>query len=84
MLVNSEFATAAAAMLDAAGAGKKSKVFMLCRSGARSIAAAEALTAAGYENVYNVLDGFEGNPDEAGHRATRGGWKYDGLPWMQK
>ncbi|MGI9350334.1 MAG: rhodanese-like domain-containing protein [Rhizobiaceae bacterium] len=84
MLVNPEFVTAAATMLEAAGAKKNSRVFTLCRSGMRSIAAAESLTSAGFENAYNILDGFEGNPDEAGHRATLGGWKFEGLPWMQK
>ncbi|MBS9534487.1 rhodanese-like domain-containing protein [Mycobacterium sp. M1] len=53
----------------------------LCRSGNRSIPAAEAGTAAGLTS-YNVLDGFEGNLDEHGHRGTTG-WKAVGLPWRQ-
>lgn len=57
-------------------------VYFLCRSGARSVAAAEAATAAGWSSAHNVLDGFEGPVDEHGHRAVAG-WKQTGLPWRQ-
>lgn len=52
---------------------------LLCRSGVRSIAAAEAATAAGY-TAYNVLEGFEGQPDRFGDRVLNG-WKNRSLPW---
>jgi rhodanese-related sulfurtransferase len=55
----------------------------ICRSGARSHHAASAATAAGYAQSYNVLQGFEGDKNEAGHRNTLGGWKVAGLPWIQ-
>lgn len=58
-------------------------LLFLCRSGARSRAAAEAMTAAGYRRCYNVADGFEGAPDVEGHRGSRAGWKAAGLPWAQ-
>ena len=54
----------------------------LCRSGNRSIGSAQAATAAGIGPSYNVLDGFEGNLDENGHRGGTG-WKAVGLPWKQ-
>lgn len=57
-------------------------VVFLCRSGNRSIGAAEAATAAGIGPSYNVLDGFEGNLDENRHRGGTG-WKAVGLPWKQ-
>ncbi|MDH6198134.1 rhodanese-related sulfurtransferase [Mycobacterium frederiksbergense] len=57
-------------------------VAFLCRSGNRSIAAAEAATAAGIGPSYNILDGFEGNLDENRHRGGTG-WKAVGLPWKQ-
>ena len=57
-------------------------VYFICRSGVRSRAAADALTAAGLGPAYNVLEGFEGPPDAAGHR-TVSGWKNSGLPWLQ-
>ena len=59
-------------------------IYFLCRSGVRSLAAAEAARAAGFPHVYNVADGFEGPPDAAGHRGVMAGWKAEGLPWRQK
>lgn len=61
--------------------GERPVVF-LCRSGNRSIGAAEAATAAGIAPSYNVLDGFEGNLDASKHRGGTG-WKAVGLPWTQ-
>lgn len=56
-------------------------LIFLCRSGARSVAAASAATAAGF-TAYNVLEGFEGEPDASGAR-TLNGWKNRGLPTSQ-
>ena len=53
-------------------------ILLLCRSGARSAAAAASLTEAGFTDTYNVVAGFEGNPGPTGQR--QGGWK-DTLPW---
>ena len=64
-------------------ADSSAPVLFLCRSGARSRAAAEALTAAGYSRCYNVAEGFEGDKDGQSHRGQRGGWKVAALPWMQ-
>lgn len=58
-------------------------VVLICRSGARSRAAAMALSAAGLGPCYNIATGFEGDPDEQRHRGTASGWKADGLPWVQ-
>ncbi|HEY8721669.1 rhodanese-like domain-containing protein [Pengzhenrongella sp.] len=70
--------------LAAAGlaAGDGRPVVFLCRSGVRSIAAAQAATAAGLGPAYNVLEGFEGGVDRAGHRGATG-WRAAGLPWSQ-
>ncbi|HZF76173.1 MAG TPA: rhodanese-like domain-containing protein [Acetobacteraceae bacterium] len=67
-----------------AGITPASKVYFLCRSGARSLAAGQAVQQAGFPHAYNVADGFEGPPDAEGHRGTVAGWKADGLPWRQK
>ena len=69
--------------LKAAGVtpGERPVVF-LCRSGNRSIGAAEAATEAGIGPSYNILDGFEGNLDDSKHRGGTG-WKAIGLPWVQ-
>jgi rhodanese-related sulfurtransferase len=58
-------------------------VFMLCRSGQRSRIAGEMLSQEGFTNVYNVLEGFEGDKDDNGHRNTISGWRFHGLPWKQ-
>ena len=58
-------------------------VVLICRSGQRSIAAGVALEQAGFAEVYNVLEGFEGPLDDAHHRGSRGGWRKEGLPWEQ-
>jgi rhodanese-related sulfurtransferase len=59
-------------------------VLLICRSGIRSLAAGEALIRIGFTDVYNVLEGFEGNLDVQRHRGTLGGWRYHGLPWEQE
>jgi sulfur dioxygenase len=63
-------------------AGQGQKLVMLCRSGVRSIAAAKRATELGLE-AYNILEGFEGDPDAQAQRGQRGGWKRCGLPWRQ-
>ena len=59
-------------------------LYFICRSGARSLAAAETAVEAGFPHSYNVADGFEGPPDADGHRGRVSGWKADGLPWRQR
>jgi rhodanese-related sulfurtransferase len=67
--------------IPSAGEGERPVVF-LCRSGNRSIGAAEVATEAGFTPSYNVLDGFEGQLDVHGHRGETG-WRAVGLPWKQ-
>jgi len=67
--------------VQALGAGGK-KLVLLCRSGVRSIAAAQRATELGLQ-AYNILEGFEGDPDEQAHRGQKGGWRFRGLPWQQ-
>ncbi|CAJ8963471.1 rhodanese-like domain-containing protein [Burkholderia pseudomallei] len=63
--------------------GKDAVVLLLCRSGNRSALAAQAAAKAGFTQVFNVLEGFEGDLDDAGHRGTTNGWRLHGLPWRQ-
>ena len=79
MQVNGDFVR----LVEDAGVPKGAEVFLICRSGARSAAAAAALTQAGFANCYNVAEGFEGDKDEHGRRGALGGWKAAGLPWVQ-
>lgn len=58
-------------------------LMLLCRSAVRSHNAAIAAAAVGYTNVYNILEGFEGDKDDTGRRGTIGGWRKAGLPWIQ-
>lgn len=58
-------------------------IFFLCRSGVRSMGAAEAMTQAGYSHCHNVTGGFEGDKDAEAHRGKTNGWKVAGLPWRQ-
>jgi rhodanese-related sulfurtransferase len=64
-------------------ADKNTPLLFLCRSGARSAAAAKAMTAAGHTTCLNVTDGFEGPLDAGAKRGGSGGWKASGLPWRQ-
>lgn len=64
-------------------AGKAQTILLLCRSGKRSAAAAEAATKAGFAQVFNVLEGFEGDLDEQQRRGGFNGWRHAGLPWVQ-
>lgn len=58
------------------------KVVLLCRSGVRSVAAAQRATGLGIE-AYNILEGFEGDVNASGQRGQLGGWRKRGLPWHQ-
>jgi rhodanese-related sulfurtransferase len=65
---------------------KSDTIFVMCRSGVRSALAGNLLYKAGFTNVYNVIDGFEGdknkhlNSPEFGKRIING-WKSSKLPW---
>jgi rhodanese-related sulfurtransferase len=58
-------------------------VYLICRSGQRSQDAGKALEAAGFTDVTHIVHGFEGELDDAFHRNTLSGWRFDGLPWTQ-
>ncbi|MCP1120439.1 rhodanese-like domain-containing protein [Robbsia andropogonis] len=61
--------------------GADRPVLMLCRSAVRSKAAGQLAAAHGFSHVFDVLEGFEGDKDTAGHRKSVGGWCWRGLPW---
>ncbi len=61
----------------------ESVVLCLCRSGARSHNAAALAAQHGYTAAMNILEGFEGDKDSAGHRGSKNGWQAAGLPWTQ-
>lgn len=63
--------------------GKDKVVLLICRSGKRSALAAEAAAKAGLTQVFNVLEGFEGELNDHQQRGTQDGWRFRGLPWIQ-
>jgi rhodanese-related sulfurtransferase len=63
--------------------GKDQTLVLICRSGLRSVDAGIALERAGFSQVVNVLEGFEGELDDNEQRCTESGWRFDGLPWTQ-
>src|SRR6201994_4275675 len=64
--------------LKQAGLTPDNRIYFICRSGVRSLSAAEAARAAGFPHVYNVADGFEGPVDGSGRRGQAAGWKAEG------
>lgn len=63
--------------------GKDQVILLLCRSGNRSAQAAAAAHKAGFTQVYNVLEGFEGDLNESHQRGANNGWRFHHLPWSQ-
>ncbi len=62
---------------------KERPIVLICRSGHRSIDAGNRLIQEGFQTVYHVLEGFEGDRDEDHHRSSVNGWRFRGLPWNQ-
>ena len=58
-------------------------LLLLCRSAVRSHNAAIAATEAGFTQVYNILEGFEGDKDATEQRGATAGWRKASLPWIQ-
>jgi rhodanese-related sulfurtransferase len=61
-------------------------ILVTCRSGGRSAMAVNQLAGAGFAQVYNIIDGVEGDPvnDAASvfhGKHVRNGWKNSGVPW---
>jgi rhodanese-related sulfurtransferase len=83
MKVAADFAPHLAEILREQGVPATAPILFLCRSGARSRAAAIAMTEAGQERCYNIAQGFEGPLDEKQQRGAVDGWKARGLPWAQ-
>ncbi|MDX5368055.1 MAG: rhodanese-like domain-containing protein [Alphaproteobacteria bacterium] len=65
------------------GVPENAPLLFLCRSGGRSMAAAQAMAGHRAGRLVNISDGFEGPTDAEGHRGAVAGWKASGLPWRQ-
>lgn len=87
LVPNSEFTLRVKALVESKGLSKDSPIVLICRSGSRSAKAAKILDAAGYKQVYTVVDGFEGDKAKDGpNKGQRvvNGWKNAGRPWSYK
>jgi rhodanese-related sulfurtransferase len=80
---NAIFSASVEALLLKKGLTKADKVILICRSGDRSRQGVDLLADAGFTNVWNQVEGFEGDSSPEGRR-TVNGWKNDGLPWTYK
>ncbi len=81
--VDPRFVERLAGELKALGVQADDDLYFICRSGSRSLAAAKAMAAAGYQACHNVACGFEGPLDDSRHRGVLMGWMASGLPWLQ-
>ena len=63
-------------------AKRSDTLLFLCRSGVRSRYAAKLATENGFEHCFDILEGFEGDRNEQGHRKSIAGWCMKGLPWV--
>ncbi|MEM6679429.1 MAG: rhodanese-like domain-containing protein [Pseudomonadota bacterium] len=85
MMQNAQFLDQLAAMAKNDG-GMPRRLLFICRSGARSMAAARTVASVApspVEACINVAEGFEGDLDTEGRRGRVNGWKVAGLPWRQ-
>lgn len=76
MVANPEFAAQFQSQVD-----PSRTVIFMCRTGGRSHNAALLAQQLGYSQVYNMLEGFEGEANEHKQRTLINGWKHAGLPW---
>lgn len=58
-------------------------IIFICRNGNRSKEAGTVAEESGFTQIYNVLNGFEGDLDQSNRRSLLNGWRYEGLPWEQ-
>ncbi len=80
---NPNLLTEVKTLIEHEGLTKKDPIFVACRSGGRSAKVARKLIKAGYTNVWNLVEGFEGDKNKQGVRAVNG-WRNANLPWTYK
>ena len=85
METNTNFEAQIAEVLNNRGLPKSTPILLMCRSGGeRGAPSANLLWGKGYDNVYVIVDGFEGSTIKTGERKNWrqvDGWKNSGLPW---
>lgn len=83
MVANDDFVADVDDLVAERGLAKSDPIIVSCMAGFRSGAAARRLIDAGYTNVWNLVEGFEGDKASDGTR-TQNGWRNAGLPWRYK
>lgn len=78
MEVDPRFAEKIKAALQARRLGADATILMLCSAGIQSSRAADLLAEIGYNNVYVIIDGYDGNFD-AEHSLGGKGWRNEEL-----
>lgn len=84
---NSNFTVDVNNLINKLDSNKNAKIILMCRSGSRSAKAATLLSKVGYNNVFSVVDGFEGGKAKSGPKKGQrvvNGWKNAGLAWTYK
>ncbi|MBL8472001.1 MAG: sulfurtransferase [Rhodocyclaceae bacterium] len=87
LVPNSDFIAHVKRVLARMNLSVNDPVIVMCRSGDRSANAAKLMHSAGFTEVYNQIEGFEGDVakdgPQAGHRVVNG-WKNAGLQWSYR
>lgn len=81
---NPAFVDEVNAVMERLGRSPSDPVFVSCQTGGRTARAVDALTAAGYTQVYALFEGIEGDLNAETGRRDINGWKNAGLPWSYK
>ena len=84
MKANAAFVADVDALMKRLKLSKSDPIIVSCRSGPRSAVAARLLHKAGYKNVWNQVEGFEGSIDKETGARSKNGWRNAGLPWSYK
>jgi rhodanese-related sulfurtransferase len=82
--MNLDFVTQMKALIQSKGLDSHAAIVLMCRSGSRSALATGLLAKYGFDHVYSVIDGYEGDVAKTGPQAGQrsvNGWRMQGLPW---
>ena len=82
--MNLDFVAQMKALIQSKGLDSHATIVLMCRSGSRSALATGLLAKYGFDHVYSVIDGYEGDVAKTGPKAGQrwvNGWRMQGLPW---
>lgn len=85
--INTNFVADIEKLLKIKAKNKDTPILVMCQSGSRSTPAIKLMHEAGFTEVYNLYQGFEGRKAESGPdkgKRVIDGWIISGLPWGYK